>query len=659
MAAADAPELAFDFEFGGAYAERVRVSPLRVAIVGCGLIGAKRAAALARAGDELIACHDVDPHATRRLAERHGCRAVRDARRAARRWSREVVIVATVHDRLAELAERALAAGAHVLVEKPAGVSSAQIERLIECQRRLRAPGQGRLQPPLPSGSRARRRRRSTAGATASCCTCAARYGHGGRPGYEREWRADPARSGGGELVDQGMHLLDLSHWLAGPLPLHSALLRTEFWDTPVEDNAALILGEPRTRTGPWAMLHVSWTEWKNLFSLEVYCRTREAPGRRARRLLRAAAPADLPHGPRARPARRWRSSPTPARTAPGRPSGSTSPAPSEPATGGPCAATCGTRVCLGAGRGRLCRGAASRTGRGGRPVSGALAGRAALITGGSRGLGLEIARAYLEAGASGVCICGRDAGALRSAAAELSELAGPGRPVLAEVADVSAPDDVERLMELAVAGLGDLQIVVSNAGVYGPKGRIDRTDRAEWARAVEINLFGSVLIARAAAAHLVGRGYGKIIQLSGGGATRPLPGLSAYSASKAAVVRFAETLACELREHRVDVNAIAPGALNTRMLDELLAAGPERVGEEYYERALAQRERGGDPLRGAADLAVFLGSAASDGVTGKLLSAVWDPWPRLPEHLGELDSDLYTLRRIVPRDRGLDWGGA
>ena len=101
-----------------------------------------------------------------------------------------------------------------------------------------------------------------------------ARYGHGGRVGYDREWRAEPARSGGGELIDQGMHLLDLTHWLAGPLPLHSALLRTQFWDTPVEDNAALLLGVTDDRTAPWAMLHVSWTEWKNIFSLEVYCRT-------------------------------------------------------------------------------------------------------------------------------------------------------------------------------------------------------------------------------------------------------------------------------------------------------------------------------------------------------------------------------------------------
>jgi predicted dehydrogenase len=99
------------------------------------------------------------------------------------------------------------------------------------------------------------------------------RYGHGGRIGYDTEWRASPVKSGGGELIDQGMHLLDLSHWIAGPLPIHSALLRTQFWNTEVEDNAALILGARDSRSAPWAMLHVTWTEWKNMFSLEIYCR--------------------------------------------------------------------------------------------------------------------------------------------------------------------------------------------------------------------------------------------------------------------------------------------------------------------------------------------------------------------------------------------------
>ena len=197
----------------------------------------------------------------------------------------------------------------------------------------------------------------------------------------------------------------------------------------------------------------------------------------------------------------------------------------------------------------------------------------------------------------------------------------------------------------------------MSNAGIYGPKGAIDQTDWSQWTRAVEINLLGSVLPARELLAHFRRRGHGKIVQLSGGGATRPLPGLSAYAASKAAVVRFAETLAEELREHRVDVNSIAPGPLNTRMLEEILSAGPECVGQSYYDQALEQQRSGGIPLREGAKLAVFLGSVASDGITGKLLSAVWDPWPQLPARLADLDSDLYTLRRIVPSDRGLDWG--
>jgi len=242
---------------------------LRVAIVGCGLIGAKRARAL-RANDELLACHDIDEAAARALAESHGCRVcatleeLLDLRPHA-------VIVATEHARLAELAERALAAGAHVLVEKPAGVSSAEIDRLIARRRlagRLVKVGfNHRFHPAL-----ARAAAEVHSGRHGEFMHLRARYGHGGRLGYEREWRADPARSGGGELVDQGMHLLDLAHWLAGPLPLHAALLRTQFWDTPVEDNAALILGDGHARTGPWAMLHVSWTEWKNLFSLEIYC---------------------------------------------------------------------------------------------------------------------------------------------------------------------------------------------------------------------------------------------------------------------------------------------------------------------------------------------------------------------------------------------------
>lgn len=289
--------------------------------------------------------------------------------------------------------------------------------------------------------------------------------------------------------------------------------------------------------------------------------------------------------------------------------------------------------------------------------MSGELSGRTALITGATQGLGLEIARHYLAAGIDGICICGRDPDTLAGAREQLQQVARDGQRVVAQGADVSSVEDVERLVDFTLGEFPELTILVNNAGVYGPKGAIEEVDWAEWARAIEINLLGSVLPARALVPHFMRRGYGKIVQLSGGGATNPLPGLSAYAASKAAVVRFAETLAEELREHHVDVNAVAPGALNTRMLDEVLAAGPERVGQHFYERALEQQRSGGVPLERGAALSVWLASAASDGVTAKLLSAVWDPWSELPQYLDDLVSDVYTLRRIVPGDRGLNWG--
>jgi len=162
----------------------------------------------------------------------------------------------------------------------------------------------------------------------------------------------------------------------------------------------------------------------------------------------------------------------------------------------------------------------------------------------------------------------------------------------------------------------------------------------------------------RAAVPHFKAQKYGKIIQLSGGGATNPLPRISAYAASKAAIVRFAETLAEEVRDDHIDVNSIAPGPLNTRLLDEVIAAGPEKVGRDFYQRSLMQKSKGGAPLEKGTGLAVFLASSESDGITGKLLSAVWDPWDEFGGHLEELcRTDVYTLRRIVPKDRGLTWG--
>ncbi len=281
------------------------------------------------------------------------------------------------------------------------------------------------------------------------------------------------------------------------------------------------------------------------------------------------------------------------------------------------------------------------------------LEGRNAIITGANQGLGLAIAHAYVNAGAN-VMLCARDAAKLDEAA---NELRASGRTVLAEAADVSREEDCTRVVQRAVEQLGSVEILVNNAGIYGPLGAIEENDWDEWKRALEINLYGSVLMCRAVLPHMRKAGYGKIIQLSGGGATNPLPRISSYAASKAAIVRFAETLAEETRGAGIDINSIAPGALNTRLLDQVLEAGAERVGESFYARAIKQKETGGAPLDRGADLAVFLASSESDGLTGKLLSAVWDPWEELMTKLGELPHDVYTLRRIVPKDRGIAWG--
>ena len=285
------------------------------------------------------------------------------------------------------------------------------------------------------------------------------------------------------------------------------------------------------------------------------------------------------------------------------------------------------------------------------------LQGKNAIVTGANQGLGREIARVYAQAGAS-LLICARDPDLLQAAQQELSQSLLPGQTIDAVAADVSNGDSVYSLVERAVQRFGQIDILVNNAGIYGPMGAIEEVDWQAWLKTIEINLFGSILMCKAVLPHMKVRRAGKIIQLSGGGATTPMPMVSAYAVSKAAVVRFTDTLAEEVREFGIDVNAVAPGALNTRMLDEVLAAGPDKVGETFFERSTQQKASGGAGLEWGVALALFLASAASDGITGKLISAQWDRWDEWPQHLDELRrSDAYTLRRIAGRDRNMTWG--
>jgi 3-oxoacyl-[acyl-carrier protein] reductase len=284
------------------------------------------------------------------------------------------------------------------------------------------------------------------------------------------------------------------------------------------------------------------------------------------------------------------------------------------------------------------------------------LTGKRALITGASQGFGLAVARAFVAEGAS-VAICARSAADLNKARDELAAAAPAGVKVFAQTADVASAAEVDRLVSAARRELGDVDVLVCNAGVYGPMGSVEAVDWHAWEQAFAINVYGSVLACRAVLPHMKAKERGKIILLSGGGATKPLPNMSAYAASKAAIVRFGETLAEETREYGIQVNAIAPGALNTRLLQEVLDAGPEKVGKQFYEQSIKQQESGGTSLLRGASMSVYLASEASDRITGKLISAVWDPWETFAARVDDLSStDIYTLRRVVPEDRGRKW---
>lgn len=269
------------------------------------------------------------------------------------------------------------------------------------------------------------------------------------------------------------------------------------------------------------------------------------------------------------------------------------------------------------------------------------LAGKTAVVTGASRGIGEAIARALAAAGAQVVLL----ARSQRALCAVADGIEAEGGKALVVPADVADKGSINAAFSSIHCAWGGVDILVNNAGVQGPIGPLHAAEVEQWWQSVEINLKGCFLCSQQVLPHMMERRGGKIINLSGGGAVGPRPFFSAYGASKAAVVRLTETLAAEVSDYRIDVNAIAPGAVNTEMLKERLAAG-ERAGKAEIEADRALLENGGtDPQRPAA-LAVYLSSSRSDGLSGRLLSAVWDPW----EHLdvdSVMASEAFTVRRL------------
>lgn len=241
---------------------------ISLGIIGCGLIGNKRARALG-SSFKLIACHDAFRGRSERFAKEHGARSCSSVSLLLRDPTIQAVVISTLHDSLAPLTLSAVRAGKHVLVEKPAARNARELLPL------LAAAKKERVQVRVGYNHRFHRAFRKArqivdAGKLGPLMMIRARYGHGGRLGYEKEWRADPKRSGGGELIDQGVHLIDLARWFLGDFKKIEGYAETLFWEMPVDDNAFLLLRTARSQT---ASLHASCTEWKNLFSFEIYGR--------------------------------------------------------------------------------------------------------------------------------------------------------------------------------------------------------------------------------------------------------------------------------------------------------------------------------------------------------------------------------------------------
>lgn len=267
---------------------------------------------------------------------------------------------------------------------------------------------------------------------------------------------------------------------------------------------------------------------------------------------------------------------------------------------------------------------------------------KVAVITGGSQGIGRAMASEFAKAGYSTV-ILARTENDVKRAAEEISENGACEGMAL----DVSSPGMAEEVLAGIVEKHGRVDALVCCAGIYGPMGVLEENDPAAWKQAIDINLCGTAYSVRAAIPHMKRQGFGRIIAMAGGGVggNNVKPNLSAYTTSKFAVCGFVEAISSELAGSGVTINAISPGAVNTRMLEQVLVAG-EKAGKKFLEASKAQKENGGTPPGLAAKMALYLAGESAGHISGRVISAVWEK-PEALAALGGKSKSLYTLRRI------------
>jgi len=282
------------------------------------------------------------------------------------------------------------------------------------------------------------------------------------------------------------------------------------------------------------------------------------------------------------------------------------------------------------------------------------LSNKVAIVTGATKGLGSEVAKKFFQNGAK-LALCSRSIKDLIELRNMLVGNDNSSNILIAQV-DISQQQHVNDFIETVNNKFGSIDVLFNNAGIYGPKGYFDSCNLDDWVNTIQTNLIGSAYVLKAVIPYMKQQRSGKIIQVAGGGAASNFPRFSAYATSKVGVVRLCEILSAELKEFGLDINSMAPGFLKTRLLDEVLNTAPEIVGFEFYEKCLALKKSNLDCFHMPTELALFLASNDSDGITGKFISANWDAWNLFPNHLAELmSSEIFTLRRIIGKDRNMN----
>ena len=276
------------------------------------------------------------------------------------------------------------------------------------------------------------------------------------------------------------------------------------------------------------------------------------------------------------------------------------------------------------------------------------------MITGASRGLGMHLAHSFWNEGWD-IVLVARNRNTLSQVVANLCKR--PDQSASIYNCDLSKPKDVGKLVTKLLR-LKRLDVLVNNAAIHGPIGPLIHNDLTLWKEALQVNLISPVVLCHSLIPLIGLSGGGSIINISGGGATGPRPNFTAYASAKAALVRFSETLAQEVASQNIRVNCISPGVMKTNLLEEVIASGVDASGVQEFDIAQKFFTKGDSSFSNVADLALFLASNESKGISGKLISAIWDKWLEWPNHLDDLlKSDVFTLRRIAGRDRKMDWG--